>query len=471
MKTITERLVTAFFGDAIDAKVKEQIKMQAASASESLEEEGYRKLTGDSTRTLPGMNQDRMIQIAYWLWKTNPLGNWIIEIMTGFVVGEGFRIEAEDETVKEILNKFWDHPLNNLNIYLEKHVRELGIYGEQCWPKFVGDYTGTVALGYVDPANIKTVVTDPENCKMVIGVVTRGVNFTDGRKYKAVLHPDAEEFLSPSARSWRDNCQYACYFSAINNVTNDPRGTSDLFVVADWLDAYEQFLFDYADKWPMLNTFVWDMLVEGGSPATIAEQVKTFTKKSGSVFGHNEKVKVTPSTPDLKSIDAAAGAQLFRNHILGNKSLPEHWYGGGGDVNRATAAEMGTPTMKMLSSRQKLVIFIVCSVLDDVLREAETHGMLKGVAEDKRGYKLITPELASKDITKFSAAIQALTTSLVSAEVNGWIDRDNAVKIWAFCLSMIGYELDVDAISENLDDEEIKKAYEDYLKKEKGREA
>lgn len=456
------RLIDAFLGGVIETKVKE--RLQAASVTDK-DEAGWRRLTGNSTKELPSVTRDRAMEIAYWLWKNNPLANWIIEITTGFVVADGFTVEAKNKTVKALLDRFWKHPVNNFPIYLEKYVRELGIYGAQCWPKFVSQNAGAVALGYIDPSNIKEVRTDPENVKIVIGVITKGIGFDDERRYKTALPTETEEFLSPKAKAFRDSCNEECFYFAINNVTNDPYGTSDLFVIADWLDAYEQFLFDYGDKWPLLNTFVWDLLVEGGDDNAIKEQIKNFTKKSGSVFGHNEKVKLTASTPDLKAIDAKEGARLFRNHILGSKSLPEHWYGGGGDVNLATSKEMSAPTFKLFSSRQKLIVHILTVVLDEVIREADAHGMLKGVPEEERHYTFNIPELSTKDVTKFATAIQQLSTSLVSAVTNEWIDKDTAVQAFAFCLSFIGYELDVDAVQGKMKEAEAIKGAEDYVPK------
>ncbi len=457
--TFKDRLIAAFMGDIIDQKVKE--RLSAAAATSSLDEDaGWRKLTGNATRELLGVTKAREIEIAYWLWRTNPLGRWIVNIMAAFVCGDGLKIEAKNEDVQKLLNEFWAHPLNNMPLNLSKHTKELAIFGELLFPKFISQYTGKIVLGYIDPANIKTVVTDPENVKIVIGVITSGVDFRDGKKFKTVLPPEAEEFLSPDARSFRDSTSYECFYFSINNLTNEPRGQSDLADIADWLDAYEQFLFDYADKWPLLNTFVWDMIVEGGTEETIKKQMDSFTKKSGSVFGHNEKVKLEPSTPDLKSVDADVGAKLFRNHILGAKSIPSFWYGGAQDSNLAVSQEMSAPAYKMMSERQKIILYIWRYILDDVIREADAHGMLQGVPEDERVYSVNTPELASKDITKFATAIQQLSTSLAQAETNKWLDQNTAVKVFAFCLSMIGYELDVDAIQVELENQDEKLGYE-----------
>ena len=103
-------------------------------------------------------------------------------------------------------------------------------------------------------------------------------------------------------------------------------------------------------------------------------------------------------------------------------------------------------------------------VLNDVMDEIDAAGMFAGVPDDEKKFKISTPELAGKDITSFATAIQQLSSSLAIAQQNEWIDKDTAVKLFAFSISLIGYEMDVDAIKEKLNDEDGKKGFEDYLK-------
>lgn len=458
-------LAEKLLGATIEQKVEEMFKASAVATGS--EEKGWRRLTETPERKLTEVDQDRMIEVCYWLWKNNPLARWIIEITTAFVTGEGFKIEATEDSVKETLKAFWDDPINSMDIYMEKFTRELGIYGELCLPKYTSKHAGMVRLGYVDPAQIKEVKTDPENVKMIIGVILKGRYGLAGRKLKTVLPPEAEEILSPRAQQMREEYYDGeCYFFSINNVTNEPRGTSDLWTIADLLDAYEQFLFDFTEKWTLLNVFVWEMMVKNANTEDLDKWIKAFTKKSGSVFAHNENVELKAVTPDLKSLEAEAGARLIRNHILGSVGLPEHWFGGGGDVNRATSVEMGTPAFKMLSKRQLLVIHILSYICRDVLITARGKKTLDA-PDEKSSFKIITPELASRDITKFSTAIQQLTASLAQATLNEWIDEKTSVKIFAFALSFIGYELDVEAIQKAVEEEKEKKPFKDYLEDDK----
>jgi hypothetical protein len=445
--------------------------LTAATSAATVEDLKWRKLTGTADRDLLPIMQDRMIEIAYWLWETNPMAGWLIDITTSFIVAEGLPYEAKNPDVKGVLDGFWNDPMNRLSLYFPKHVDELHIFGELCFPAFTAQQTGRVRLGYIDPAQIKEVVTDPQNVKIVIGILTKSWTGMVGgypvdqeeKAYRTILPEEAEYVLSPTAKQLRAQFKDGeCFYFSINNVTNSPRGRSSLLSVADWLDAYEQYLFDYADKWPLQNSFIWDMLVQGGDTNSIQEQLKAFTKKSGSIYGHNEKVTLTAVTPDLKSVDAAAGARMFRNHILGRFGYPEHWYGGGGDVNLATASEMSAPALKMLSRKQLTVKYIMEDMLGFSIRQARAARYLNVTDEEAWQYSVTTPEMGSKDIAKLSTAAQQVATSLVSAELQGWVDKDTARKIWASVVSFTGVDIDLDEVKRALEEQKEQEGYEDY---------
>ncbi len=466
-----DKLVDVFLGNVIESKVKQRLKASSILDAPTVEDLQWRRLTSSPTRDLLPVTQDRMIEIAYWLWETNPLAGWLIDITAAFILAEGLPYEAKDDNIKEVLDGFWNDPVNRMDLYLPKHVSELHIFGELCMPAFVAKQTGRVRLGYVDPAHIESVITDPENVKMQIGVLTKkyvgdigGIHVeANPKKYKIVLPEDAEYVLSPAAKAVQNQLTDGeCFFFSINNVTNSPRGRSSLLGTADWLDAYEQFLFDYADRWPLLNTFVWDLKVDGGDEAAIKAQLANFQKKSGSVFGHNEKVALDPKTPDLNAVEAETGARMLRNHIMGRFGYPEHWYGGGGDVNRATAAEMDLPAMKMLSNKQNYVKYILESFLTYQVYQARQAGYLRKSGGE---WSVVTPAMQPKDISKYGATIQQVATALQQAEMQQWVDKETARKLFATIMGFVGVDIDLEEVKTALEQEQATAGYEDYLKK------
>jgi hypothetical protein len=482
--SIKSYLTDRIFGATIDRKVTERITAAGYSsgsypgASPDTDKDGtiWRRLTTDAARDLLPTDQDRMIEIAYWLKDTNPLAGWLIDVTTSFIVAEGLPYATRNDDVKACLDAFWNDPVNRLSLNFPRHVDELHIFGELCFPAFTAAQTGRVRLGYVDPAMIQDVITDPENVKMTIGVLTKAWSAQVGnfpiemaaKKYRTILPEEADFVLSPTARALREQfTDGECFFWAINNVTNSPRGRSSLFSIADWLDAYEQFLFDYAEKWPLQNSFIFDLLVQGADDNEIKKQVAAFTKKSGSVYGHNEKITLDAVTPDLKSLDAAEGARIFRNHILGRFGYPEHWYGGGGDVNRATAAEMDAPALKMLSRKQLAVKYILEDMLTYQIRQARAARYLR-VSDEDATVSVTTPEMASKDVGKLSSSAQAVATALVTAEMQQWVDKETARRIWASVVSFTGVDIDLDEVRAAIEEQGNTEGYEDYAKKADG---
>ncbi len=314
---------------------------------------GYRRFSGNNgqsaLRDLPLPTHERAQQIAYFLYLTNPMAQWSVNIQTAYVVGEGASVlsSGDDEDVQAVLDAWWGDEQNDWDLKLDQKVRELGLYGEQCWPCFTAEGTGRVRLGYLDPFLIEEVVLSPDDAEQPIGVITKRYAI-DGaeipqRRLKVVTALSDEE-LGAAARRLRDRfADGECFYYAVNKVSNGSRGWSDLLARADWLDGYEQFMFQRLERADLGNRVVADIELQGMTPDQVAAYAKAFiAPKPGGHFFHNEKVKYTITSPDLHASDAAADARLFKHQAI--SGLPEHWYGGGGDVNRA-CHDMETETL------------------------------------------------------------------------------------------------------------------------------
>jgi hypothetical protein len=458
--------IKSFLTDKLfGAEIVRQVETRMQAAGSSLDEAGWRRLSGNANRELPVATWARQVEICYWIWKTNPLGNWIIETLASFVVGKGFTYTAGPQAVQDLLDDFWFDPVNRMDIRLKRMVRELFLFGVQVWPVFKAEQTGRVRLGSIDPALIIEVYTDPENVEIVIGVkVQHHSDTTRTRILRTILTGETDTVVSREARQLRENWNDGeCFLFSINNVSNDPLGTSDLFPIADWIDEYERFVFGYSEKTSQMNVFMWDVELTGADPKAIEAYAKDNpTPKSGATRYHNEKVKWTAVSPDLKALDVSSGARLFRNHILGNKSIPEHFYGGGGDVNRATAGEMDAPFYAMIDDRQNLVKHILETIFTYVVASAlEASNLHVERDEDPFDFAAQKPETKEKDMAKISTAVRDIVTSLVAASAQNWIDPENATKVFAFVLALIGYEFDPDTMDADPE-------YRDYKDRKRG---
>lgn len=418
---------------------KHQRLTEAAGLSIGGDDFGWRKLSGEKTgRNLTPLAQKRMQELAAYVWEANRLANRLIELPVAFLLGEGVKPEVDDEEAQSWIDEFWKDPINRLDLNLEKHVRELAIFGEQLWPVFVNEHTGRVRLGKIDPSRIDRVIVDPDNPAVVIGVKV------EDRQYRVIYNAPEEELFGSAALGLRATMPDEAFYYRINDLSNGTRGRSDLLSAIDFVDAYEQLLFGEVERSVALRQVSWDVTITGGTPEDIAERARDIQPPEPlSVRVHNENEKWQMLTPSLNSADASEASRLIRNHILGGSTVPEHWFGGGGDVNLATASSMGEPTYKVFSQRQKLWKAILEDVLTFVIR-ARVNALGRADLALDVAYqpRAVFPELTARDTSKYAVALQQIVVACVQAVNGGVMSDDTAVRLIAMMADALGIEID-----------------------------
>lgn len=455
-----DRALEWAFGD----EDKPQEFREAAGATVDEDKEGWRRLTGDSLRDLAPITHQRAREVSAWLWQANLLANRMIELPLAFLLAEGVKLQAKDEEAQKILRRFWVDPINAMDLKLPKRVRELALFGEQCYPTFVNELSGHVRLGYLDPANIQEVITDPDNPEQPIGVITTRDKKGKYRRYKVVVNGPDEDLFTRRTREIRAAfTDGECFYFTVNSLASGVRGRPDLLAAADWLDAYDDFLFGELDRSKFLRAFVWDVTLKGADPETVKKRAAEIAPPGpNSVRVHNDQEEWDAVTPGLQAADTSESARLLRNHVLGGATLPEHWYGGGGDVNRATGDSMGEPTFKVFSMRQRDIKHILEEIGRYVLRQ-------KAIAESKpepdfgdaaNAVEAVFPEMISKDTTRYAAALQQVVIACAQGVDKRFLSSGMAIRIIASVAGRLGVEIDPD--------QELQAALEEESKKSEG---
>lgn len=406
----------------------------------------WRSLSSRSDRELTPLQFARALRMSYYVWQQNPLGNRLIELPLAYLLGKGVTLTVPDEDAQRVLDRHWSDPINAWPIKLYKRLRELSIAGEQCWPVFVGD-NGFVRVGYIDPAHIETVVYDPDNSEQPIGIVLRRNNRGQKRRYRVVVNGPETMFADAAQRVRATMVDGDCFYFAINDLCNGSRGRGDLVPVLDWLDAYDQYMFGELDGADYRRRFIWDVTLKGADAAAVERRAKEIASPAaGDTRVHNENEAWQAVTPDLQAEDAQVGARLFRNHILGGLTLPEHWFGGAAEVNRATGDSMAEPTEKVFEVRQTLIGHFLVEVARFVLR-AEWE-LLDGREPTPAQSELLGkvsvqwPEMTSKDTSKFAAALQQVISAVGLAVQDGLMSNETALKLIAAIAEQLGVEID-----------------------------
>lgn len=457
--SIASFIVDRFLGDHLQRQVERGVSARLeevrAASSRNLEEQGYRRLTGDQNRDLQPLTHDRQREIAVHLYQYNPVARRILNAIQEWILGEGISVSSEHPRTNQLLQGFWSDRINKWDVRLWEQTLELFLMGERFWPVASSAFSGTMHFGVIDPAYVKRILTDPENIEIQLGVVLGdGVGREERRIRTVITEEDLQLLSSAGLKMWeemkRKEPKSELFAFAVNKLSTQTRGTSEIFSIADWLDGYEQLLFSILQREKLAANFIWDVTIDGADDAKIQDFIaKTGMPKPMSMRVHNEKVKYEMNGPQLGSAtNNTEHARLFRNHSLGGMAMPGHWYADGGDVNRATAAEMGTPTEKAMTAKQRTVKLIMNEVIRVQIARWRESGELTDTSEEALGFEVTFPEPSTRDLTKIATSMQSVASALSIASDQGWVDEETAATVVASMLQQMGVERDVDEMLE-----------------------
>ncbi len=413
------------------------------------EEAGWTRLSAQGSsanlRDLTPMSQERMQRLAEFLWQSNLLANRLIEIPLAYLLAEGVKLTCQNEKHQKLLTEFWTDPINDWPEKLYPRARDLAILGEQIYRAFENEHSGAVRFGYVDPRLVGSIVLDPDNPEQPIGVLTKRDSRGKYKKYRViVLGPDEELFSRRTAEIRAGFTDGDVFLFQVNKLATGSRGRSDMLGQMDWLDGYDEFLFGELDRTRYLRSHVCDIEITNGTKEEIEARAKTQKPfEPNSVYIHNGGEKMDFKQPKLEGVDMSETARLFRNHVLAGGTIPEHWFGGGGDVNRAAAAEMGDPTFKLMTARQTQLKQMLEKLGRYVL--ARQPGAVPDWASPDWTVTVEFPELVSKDITKFAAALREVAATCSLLVDRGLLTEERAVGMVSNVAARFGAEFDAKA--------------------------
>lgn len=449
----------------------------------------YFRPLSKSDRDLSPMQHDKAQSLAYYLWETNPFAKRITNLTVDYVLGEGITVQAKDDdkslsdAMQKRIDLFWYDPINRMDLKLFDKVRELGLYGEQCWSVHINPVDGHVRLGYIDPAIIVDVIVDPRNQEIPQAVKLRSSPGQPDLYYR-VVHVDerpgsksfgrlvgredidgepAEIVFDPGRQDGQPVVMAGeCLYFSVNKVSNARRGRPDLLAITDWVDGYDQFISGELDRLLLMKGFIWDVTLTGLQQSEIDAYARQQGPPSpGSVRYHNDKVVWQAVTPDLKAVDTIAHSDLLAGYIATGSGLAKTWLNATDNVNKASATELSEPTFKYLTARQRYCRYVIEHLITLVLDQAELHGALPKRASEPGtrrptpwAFEAQFPELRPKDLNSLSSTFNQTMDAIVKARSELLIDEETAQEVVAMSVGLLGVEVDIEAMRKRLEKEQ-----------------
>jgi len=389
----------------------------------------YRR-AGGAPRDLLGVSLRRAQDLSVALYRANPLAHRMIGIYRSYLAGNGFDLAAHNPDVRAVVDDFWGGSRNRLDQHNPDFARDWLLMGEGFHPT-KADEAGNLTVGYIDPSTVESVARLPGNNLILTEVHVRTPGGDPEKLRVAAIDTDP---ASDGAGLWQGDVTAWLF----DRIAASSRGNPFLLPSLDWLDAYDQMLWEMVERTKAMRAFFWQVVVQGGK--TEVEEAKeiwgTTAPRSGSVRFITDASKVEAVAPQLGTYEDVAGARYVRQHLAVGAGLAPHWLGSPEDANRSTAEQMDIPVLRSLQDTQaewrghivELVEMAVdakvrAGYLDRLLpRHVDERGTVdaRGGPEPARNLFTVTvPEIRDAQVQTAAAALAQAATAFGALDLLG----------------------------------------------------
>lgn len=410
----------------------------------------FTQLNNGGIMDLPQGTQERVQRLGLLTYRKNAMGFAATEVKNDFVIGSGVKLIAADPTVQAVLDQHWLE--NEWDDKLPERTRALSIFGEQLYPAFVREEDGLVRLTTITPLKISEILRHNENAEEIVAVAVAHGDQTNADQFTLGLAPQTDVRIWQVIQRMTDlggmigpadtgPAAQQAFFFTINRVSGASRGTPDLCSAMDWLEGIDGMIFSMMERAEMTQDVVFDLEYQGATAQELRGYARNFASalRSGGIFAHNEKTKLSIQSPELAASDAGEMVQILRSQVYAGSRLAGLFLGSAADLTRSSASEISVTTAKHFESRQGEINRMLRKILDFQIQEAKKRGRLEGVTDFR--YQIEFPRIFLKDMSTIASALQLTSIALQLASQNEWISKDEAANAFRKIMQALGTDV------------------------------
>lgn len=368
------------------------------------EDRGWRAFAG-TPRDLPYWTLAEQMADAAEAYRQNPLAFRIVELTTDYTLGRGVRLRSPDPAIQAFVDGWWAHPQNRMSVRQFDLCTELSLAGELFVALNTNPFDGMTYLRPIPASSIDLVETDPDDVEVE-------------RRYHQIAATIAGKWWSAD-----DVRHYA-----INRLVGTTRGRGDLAPLLPWLRRYKDWLTDRVRMNRFKGAFLWDVELRGADRrAVLARQAELATPPApGSIVVHSEGESWKAVQPAIDAQGAEPDGRAMRLMVAAGAGLPLHFLAEAEGSNRATAAEMGGPTLRHFERRQLYLGWVFADLALEAVRRSGRFGDARGVAIEAE-----FEDLSARENVSTAAATRSIVSALSEAAARGWVDDATARRLIA----------------------------------------
>lgn len=402
-----------------------------------LAEQGWDRLNGEGSREFTRKALGQIIDLARIYYLKNPLIKRSVEIGALYVWGQDISLNAANEDVKAVVDRFWKDNASTLSGQQASRLQEveLQVTGNVFLALFPDRVTGQVRVRQVPVEEIREIVSNPEDraevwyyrrewSEQAVGsdaVTVRQAYYPDWR-YAAATKPSSittSSFGEVDVR-WESPLLHV----KAGAFPHWRWGVPEVYAALDWAKAYKEQLEDDATRSRALARFAWRVATRGGKAGVIAAKTKLGTTLGmdnrfdsnppplvGSTFIGDESIGMDPIRIAGATLDPdhSRPARLMAAAATG---IPDHFFDPA-IGNHATAKTMDRPTELRFNERRQMWRDVLTDLFQWVIDAdlAAVRGLLtKALSETDRIVDIAFPDILEPDVTARVSSVVAAAT-------------------------------------------------------------
>lgn len=362
-------------------------------------------------------SREDILQQCLDAWRYNPLARRIVEIISQYVVGAGFKVSSSDPGTSEFLENFWNHRFNHMPTRLIEMCDELTRSGN-LFILISTDAGGMSYIRLIPSTLIDEIVTKDNDLEQEISFTLKSFNGQEPITYKAFNQQQIDV----------DYPQACVVHYAINKPAGAVWGESDLSPILKWLSRYTAFLDDRVRLNRYRNAFLYVVKSSFTSESTRRArqlQLASTPPTPGSILVTDESETWEVLSPKLESDDAEKDGLALKKMIASGAGIPLHFLAEPEGSTRTTAEASGDPTYRKFQQRQTFFQYLLKDLLAITIQRFNhiTNRNLTGQFEVYPG------DLSSRDNVALAMAGTNIMSAFETLREAGAVSKEEMVRV------------------------------------------
>jgi predicted transcriptional regulator len=384
---------------------------------------------------------------AFEAWLKSFLVRRVITLARSYVVGNGITVSSKDPAIAAFIHQFWSHRQNRIDQRLAPMVNELVRAGELFPTLHTNRTDGMSYVRFVPASQIREIKTADNDYEVELEYGEMQGHTVELKWWPGPGHRHAwNKARGGPGGHLRPLMLHYC----INREIGCTRGEGDITPLLPWAKRYTAWLQDRV-RLNRVRTRQGVMEVAIADDAKVEQKRQQFRRTNpleAGLYVHGPGEEIKMHGLNIGADEAKEDGLALRLACGTAANVGLHYLGEGEAVNYATAREMGEPTARYYTERQRGFIYI----LQDLVTAAyHRRCVITGdpFPEDPDDLQLTASvtEVARADNESLARSARLVVQALIEMSKQGWIDDETAATL---AFKFAGEPLGADDIAEIL---------------------